>query len=353
MLSEINNDGVHFKQKNAKHHLPNNKSPDDEYMDKDGVFESRTNWKPKADQFTLRFLSFFKKPPRPTSFIFSLNVNNNSNAPKTLSLYKHIHTHSDLMIVNKTTTKSTTTTTNTPEYYMLMSTATTTTTFYSSSLNDLNYKNNELYSIFVSMFTAAIFIFFIMWRWIRMKSDLRKALREQFEIQQQEQQMNNSSSSSRPPRPSITTPSSVSSLSPIRLSPPIYQQNHFVYTNHRETLTALINQLNDGEPRSNRQNQQIIDTAKYCLQQLRNHSRQQQMSRMDRESFSTTMTTLTNHDRTPPPTTTTATTINESISNSSSMFLNNLETIQEQPPSYESVMTKSSSLPSYCHLEQK
>ena len=49
-----------------------------------------------------------------------------------------------------------------------------------------SYRNNEIYSIFVSMFTAAIFLLFIMWRYYKMKSDLRKALREQLSSVQQQ-----------------------------------------------------------------------------------------------------------------------------------------------------------------------
>lgn len=76
---------------------------------------------------------------------------------------------------------------------------------YSSSLNhadQLGYKsNNELYSIFISMFTAAIFLIFIMWRWIKIKSDLRQALREQSEIER-EMRANGGSASSPGPNSS-------------------------------------------------------------------------------------------------------------------------------------------------------
>ena len=55
-----------------------------------------------------------------------------------------------------------------------------------ASINEFNgYKKNEFYSIFVSILTAAIFLLFIMWRWFRMKSDLRNALNEQQHHSQQ------------------------------------------------------------------------------------------------------------------------------------------------------------------------
>lgn len=55
------------------------------------------------------------------------------------------------------------------------------------SFNDMNaYKKNEFYSIFVSVLTAAAFLFFIMWRWFKMRSDLKRSLEEQEQIQQHE-----------------------------------------------------------------------------------------------------------------------------------------------------------------------
>ncbi len=66
----------------------------------------------------------------------------------------------------------------------------TTSSFYQSfhDLNSYSYRKNEFYSIFISILTAAVFLIFIMWRWFKMKSDLRKALREQNEINDHEHQ---------------------------------------------------------------------------------------------------------------------------------------------------------------------
>lgn len=71
--------------------------------------------------------------------------------------------------------------------------ATTTTTsapislFYYPSFNSFNsYKKNEFYSVFISILTAAAFAVFIMWRWLRMKADLKRAFEEQQQIQQNE-----------------------------------------------------------------------------------------------------------------------------------------------------------------------
>lgn len=92
-----------------------------------------------------------------------------------------------------------------------------------SSSPTLVYKNNnELYSIFISMFTAAVFLIFIMWRWIRIKSDLRQALREQSEIERQQNDGNgatsssSSSSSSASPNPPSSLACNGYSMTPTR-----------------------------------------------------------------------------------------------------------------------------------------
>lgn len=71
--------------------------------------------------------------------------------------------------------------------------------------NFVPYKNsNELCSIFISMLTAAVFLLFIMWRWIRIKSDLRQAMREQSEIER-EMRLNGGESSSLPSSSPLST----------------------------------------------------------------------------------------------------------------------------------------------------
>ena len=99
----------------------------------------------------------------------------------------------------------------------------TATAVYTANTH-VTYRNNELYSILVSMFTAALFLLFIMWRWFRMKSDLRKALREQLEIQQLDNGGgHHSSSSSR-----RTTPSSSSSSNQAWVNDELLQSNPFI-----------------------------------------------------------------------------------------------------------------------------
>lgn len=48
---------------------------------------------------------------------------------------------------------------------------------------NFNYKHSEFYTIFLSVLTAALLLLFIMWRWYRMKSDLRRAIEEFQETQ--------------------------------------------------------------------------------------------------------------------------------------------------------------------------
>ena len=65
-----------------------------------------------------------------------------------------------------------------------LTTSSSTSNIYYPSYSE--YNRNEFYSICVSILTAAAFAAFIMWRWLRMKSDLKRALREQEQIQQHE-----------------------------------------------------------------------------------------------------------------------------------------------------------------------
>lgn len=340
--------------------------------------------------------------------------------------------HSFSYIIASSTTAAATTTSPVPSTSTTGTTTASSTIYsYSSSLNELNYKNNELYSIFVSMFTAAIFLFFIMWRWFRMKSDLRKALREQLEIQQQEQ-LNNSSSSSSATNTTRHTPStpissSSTTLSPTRLSTAqsssYYHQHHhhhplLIHGNREQlqaTAASLLSQLSNGEHRSPRQHQQIIDTAKYCLQQLRIQSRinnrqynnsngasllngeneflnnyysynsrycragpmpqlsttvelscSRYPSRVSASSLS--QTPFNNHDylSSPLPESSSSASsfdtdnsyqnINSSVynffNNGSGISYQQRTTINELPPPYESLISKSSSLPSYCNLKK-
>lgn len=382
--NEINNDGVNP-------YKPEHKSNHDYEYNNDGTFTNSNQMnhekkqKNSLQQLTLRLFSILTNKKHTSqksiqstshepSIVLSLNVNNSHNSKhfyrketpsKLVSLVQTIkysnlnndeHQNDNDPTFLVSSTKFTATEFTSHPYFLL--TTGTTTSYYSSSLNDVNYKNNELYSIFVSMFTAAIFVFFIMWRWIRMKSDLRKALREQLEIQRQQQQFSNNNNSSSRSTPSSTPPSTSSTLSPIRLSSPVYQQNMFMYSGNRENLSALMNQLSDGEARTARQNQQIIDTAKYCLQQLRQNSRQSRHNR-ENECLNNYYSFNSRYDRSMSARNSShvahlsnqaqTNCIQECVSSSSSILSNHFNS-NELPPSYESLMTKSSSLPSYCHL---
>lgn len=59
---------------------------------------------------------------------------------------------------------------------------------------------------------------------------------------------------------------------------------YMLISNNREELqtyaATLINQLSNGEYRTPRQHQQMIDTARYCLQQLKLHARLTQHYRL-------------------------------------------------------------------------
>jgi len=167
------------------------------------------------------------------------------------------------------------------------------------SINDYHsQKNNEFYSIFVSVITAAVFLFFIMWRWFKMNSDFRKALQEQLEVQQHSslpppantrslgQTVNPSTtnSSTNSSRYIHTNRSSRMALLPVNR----YTNSHsFIIPNNRDELQAtasyLIAQLSNGEYRTARQHQQMIDRARYCLQQLKLHARLTQYQRQQQQ----------------------------------------------------------------------
>jgi hypothetical protein len=208
---------------------------------------------------------------------------------------------------------------------------------YSSSINEIYYKNNEIYSIFVSMFTAALFLVFIMWRWMRIKSDLRKALREQLQEQ----------------RTSETFPTSSS-----RIVTHLSTCCHTHLNENREHLEALINQLTIGSNRDSRHNQQILNAAKHCLNQLRQRSDQERdhlnnyfsfSNRYDRMLFQNGYDSCSNNStQTTSPSSTTPCAFEVSFDS----LVENVQNYRknELPPSYESLITKSSSLPSYCHV---
>lgn len=202
-----------------------------------------------------------------------------------------------------------------------------------SMSNDIDYRTNELYSIFVSILTAAIFVTFIMWRWFKMKSDLRKALQEQNLIDQQHRLNNFSSRQSSP-----TTPASTST----NVSPASLLNNHFFSSiNYHENVDTTLSQCNE---RPNRQNKQVLEAAKHCLHQLKNQTRTALNSR-SQCSHNTIRSSL--NSRTIPVQ------IQPLIENLHSSSIRNLINLNEDPPSYDSLMKKSSSLPSYCQLVSK
>lgn len=177
----------------------------------------------------------------------------------------------------------------------------------------------------------------------------------------------------------------------------------------RQRLEALIGQLSASPNRNSYHNRQILTTAKYCLHQLRSQQQQQQQQynrhrynnnnntsntaereylnsyfsygpRYDRSLFdaTTSSTSSTSNSSTPSSITPLAAAAPSFNSPQSSSFLlldenttpnrggllnsdvyldyhylmhnHHHSTANEMPPPYESLMTKSSSLPSYCHL---
>lgn len=150
----------------------------------------------------------------------------------------------------------------------------------------------------------------------------------------------------------------------------------------RQRLEALINQLSSSPNRDSYHNRQILATAKYCLHQLRMQAQRERTAaerdylsgyfsygqRYDRSLFdsgnggggsSSTSPTTTPSSITPlnrAPYSASSFGINATTSSSSTpqqqlhYHLHHSSGVNESPPSYESLMTKSSSLPSYCHL---
>jgi hypothetical protein len=288
---------------------------------------------------------------------------------------------------------------------LLLSTTTSKVIKYSASPSTsslisnhrLSYKNNEMYSILVSMFTAALFLIFIMWRWFKMKSDLKRALREQLEIQQMDGRGGltgrNSTSSSR-----RTTPSSSSSSSTCngghRWTSHYHHyrhHNHHFYHHNRllnsakrqklqATAASIIAQLANGETRSPEEHRQMISTAKCCLEQLKEHARlisHNRFNTRESDNLNNYYNFYSRYDGQPPvnysnrtielscsrnipllhnsslhPTHNHTMGIPQSFSSSSSVAdysqlgYQQCATINENPPSYESLI-KSSSLPSY------
>ena len=187
-------------------------------------------------------------------------------------------------------------------------------------------------------------------------------------------------------------------------------------SNNRDDLQRyaanLISQLSNGEYSTPRQHQQMIDTARYCLQQLKLHARLTQHYRLQnnggsihynnystfnsrregRTPFShlssfnyaasspylhTDQTPLTPferlHDALPPTPPVSSTSLSSSLTHDNFDFLlhanpNSVYSLSqttnargipvktlsnEPPPAYESLIHKSSSLPSYCNLADK
>lgn len=153
----------------------------------------------------------------------------------------------------------------------------------------------------------------------------------------------------------------------------------------QQRLETLISQLSSSPNRDSYTNRQILITAKLCLHHLRNQIQRERNSTMtereylnnyfsygqryDRSLFDTNASASTSASTTPSS----IMPLTSSNHHSSSSFaidacnsnsppqLNTTydyyfhhqhaySNINEQPPSYESLMTKSSSLPSYCNV---
>lgn len=274
----------------------------------------------------------------------------------------------------------------------------TTTQIYYPSYSD--YHKNEFYSICISILTAAAFAVFIMWRWLRMKSDLKRALQEQEQMQQHERSSLQNTDCN---QGEFADDISGTSNNGIRW--PNNGGRYMLISNNREELqtyaATLINQLSNGEYRTPRQHQQMIDTARYCLQQLKLHARLTQHYRLQnnnshygRNNFTyNNYSTFNSHRNSrnnrpaqlvtsasqslgplphnlPPAPPVSSTSLSTSENESNFLLRSGQSPIQsntssttnlvapklgqfgmyEAPPAYESLLIKSSSLPSYCHL---
>jgi hypothetical protein len=174
------------------------------------------------------------------------------------------------------------------------------------------------------------------------------------------------------------------------------RSRQFLSSNNRIQLQAtaamLIDQLSSGEPRTEEQHQQIINAARYCLQQLRvqalesySRSHDNSTGRSDNGEALTSLSGYNNHYNTfnsrygrMPNTVELSCSTNSSTqqqnNNSNSInlspFLTNEQTPlnsstnsvdvegignifkNEPPPSYDTLIVKSTSLPSYCNLDK-
>ena len=249
----------------------------------------------------------------------------------------------------------------------------------------VTYKNNEMYSILVSMFTAALFLIFIMWRWFRMKSDLRKALREQLEIQRSADYSSERRGQGGAGAVLSSCSSSASHQNHNRWSSHYHHyrtHTHHFHHHHRllnsakrqklqATAASILAQLANGEHSSPEEHQQMINTAKCCLQQLKAHARLVSHNRY-RESDTLNSYFDTHHRYDGQPNGFGERNLNttvelscsrnaslrphvlrpDSLSSSSSeaeyspLGYQQRAFLNENPPSYESII-KSSSLPSY------
>lgn len=200
-----------------------------------------------------------------------------------------------------------------------------------------------------------------MWRWVRIKSDLRKALREQ---NLADQTGNSRNTTGNQESLTSTTSSSSSSNHPhhttcILLPPPprlnsSSNYNAYLIAQHTDNLRSLIAQLTNGEPRTAEEHQQILQAAKHTIQQLKQqtgivdgggggsavnsqplcgyyHGNNSRRNRLFADRNNNMPTTSVNADE-------------------QTYRLIDIEPPIPPPPTYDSLMSKSSSLPSYHNL---